>query len=71
MKNLLFFLLALFLLFVSCSDKEPTAPEESTPAEVLAEKTIGPEGGTLETEDFKLNIPTGAFSTSAKFEILC
>jgi hypothetical protein len=57
------------VLIVSCKD-EPTAPEETTSTEqALAEKTIGPEGGTLETETFKLKVPAGSFSQSTQLKL--
>lgn len=64
MKNFIPFILILLISLISCKD-EPTAPEETTPTEqALTEKTIGPEGGTLETEDFKLIVPSGAFTNN-------
>ena len=63
------FFFLLFLFVASCKDKAPTAPEESTSAEVLAEKTIGPEGGTLETENFKLTVPNGAFTANTQLRL--
>ncbi len=69
MKNILYFLFCSSILFLSCKDSKPTAPAETTPTEILAEKTIGPDGGTLETEDFKLSVPNGAFSTSAQLKL--
>jgi hypothetical protein len=70
MKKFIPFFLVLFLIINSCKDNEPTAPEETTPTEqALAEKTIGPEGGTLETEDFKLIVPADAFSNSALLKL--
>jgi hypothetical protein len=69
MKKIISFLFLLLLTIVSCKD-DPTAPEETTPTEqVLAEKTIGPEGGTLETEKFKLKVPAGSFSQSTQLKL--
>jgi hypothetical protein len=62
MKTIIPFLLILIFIFVTCNEDKPTAPEEEVQnQDVLAEASIGPEGGLLETEDFKLNIPSGAF----------
>lgn len=56
-------LLILFLLFVNSCKDEPTAPEESMPAEeALADVTIGPEGGELRTDELLLTVPEGAFT---------
>jgi len=69
MKNIIPFLLIAIFIFNTCKENEPTAPEEKTPQEILAETTIGPEGGTLETEDFKLTVPSGAFSQTAELSL--
>lgn len=43
------------LLFVSaCREDEPTAPVIPSEDEAIAEATIGPDGGTLSTNDFSL-----------------
>lgn len=70
MKNIIPFILISILLFSTCKENEPTAPEDETPnSEVLAEDTIGGEGGILHTEDFELSIPPGAFISSNKIVI--
>jgi hypothetical protein len=69
MKNIIPFLLIAILFFNTCKENEPTAPEEETPQEVLAEALIGPEGGTLETEDFKLTVPSGAFNQTGELSL--
>ena len=61
----------IILLFLTCKEDEPTAPEEEVSSEeVIAETTIGPEGGSLETEDFKLTIPAGAFAEMSNLQLL-
>ena len=44
-------------------------PKKKHQQELLAEAPIGPEGGTLETEDFKLTVPSGAFSQTAELSL--
>ena len=64
-----FLLLILFIiLLTTCTEKEPTTPEE-IPQEVLAEATIGPEGGTLETKDFILTLASVAFSSVSDMKL--
>ena len=71
MKKTIPFILIILLIFLTCKEKEPTAPEDETPkSEILAEATIGIEGGTIETEDFKLTIPNGAFSNTSTIKIM-
>ena len=63
-------LLILTLLFcVSCKDSEPTAPQETSQNQPLAEKTIGPDGGIIEAEDFKLEISAGTFTESITLKL--
>ena len=73
MKNLLWFLIILLFtatfLFFSCKDKEPTAPQDTPPEQPLAEKNIGPEGGILETEEFKLEISAGTLSEITELKL--
>jgi hypothetical protein len=47
-----------------CLNPEPEPdepPGEDDPYELLAEQTVGTEGGLLEAEGFRLTIPAGAF----------
>lgn len=63
MKKLNSFLIVIILFTISCKEKEPTAPTDNTPTNVLAETTIGQEGGELKTDIFYLAVPSGAFSS--------
>lgn len=70
MKNIIPLLLIAILFFYTCKENEPTAPEVETPTgDLMAEANIGPEGGMLETEDFRLIVPNGSFSESSKLEL--
>ena len=71
MKLVIPSLVIICLLILSCKEDEPTAPEEETPNEneILVEATVGPEGGALETEDFKLSIPSGAFDQNEDLKL--
>jgi len=69
MRILLNYILLLVIFLVGCKNNEPTAPEEAIPSEAVAEATVGPEGGTLETNEFKLTIPGGAFETVAELKL--
>ena len=69
MKKAISFLLAIILLFLSCNEKEPTAPTEDQPTEVLAEATIGPSGGELQTDDFVIRVPQGAFDSENQLSL--
>lgn len=54
-------LLALIPIVFMLSCSGGTDPVETPPEPPLAEVSIGPEGGTLEIDDFILNVPAGAF----------
>lgn len=70
MKKLFLFIILISILFVSCKENEPTAPEEETPQkEALASANIGSSGGKLTTDNFTLTIPAGAFTTSADIKL--
>lgn len=60
-----------FLLsFAGCS-KKSTSPDEQ-PADdysLLATETIGPDGGSLETSEFFLTVPPGAFGSSVELKL--
>lgn len=68
-KKFLPYLILLFLFINSCKDAEPTAPRDTPQDQPLAEKNIGPEGGILETEDFKLEISAGTLTEEAKLKL--
>jgi hypothetical protein len=62
-------LLASALLAPSCSpDRDLVSPDSSTPPP-LASAAIGSEGGSLQSEDFVLSVPAGAFSEAADLEL--
>ena len=64
MKTLPESLLAFALvLAVSCNKDKLEPTESNTNFEVEASVTIGPEGGSVETESFILTIPAGAFDS--------
>jgi hypothetical protein len=68
MKKLLS-LITLFLILINgCTEDGPTVPEERQ-GDALASETVGPRGGTLETENFKLTIPAGAFSETTELKL--
>ncbi len=69
MKKSLSLFIVMFIIFNGCTKEEPTAPEEEISTEVLAEATVGPEGGILETEQFKLTIPSGALLESSNIKL--
>ena len=69
MKKLILYLFVLSLLLTFCSKDNPTSPEEEIPGELLATTTIGPEGGSLQTEGFKLTVPEGAFTGAADLKL--
>jgi hypothetical protein len=57
-----FFLVCILCLLWGCSGDSPTGPDSEDNAYTLEEtETIGPAGGTIETEDFSLTVPAGAF----------
>ncbi|VAX27253.1 hypothetical protein MNBD_IGNAVI01-1119 [hydrothermal vent metagenome] len=68
MKNQIFGLLFILFIFVSCKENAPTKPEEIID-DAIATETIGASGGTLETKEFKLEIPPGAFRTGAELKL--
>jgi hypothetical protein len=51
----------LALLFLLGCSNDSTKPHENPSSPPLSEATIGPGGGVLETEDFSLSVPEGAF----------
>ena len=69
MRKLNSFLIVIILFTMSCKEKEPTAPTEDQPTEVLAEVTIGPSGGELQTDDFVIRVPQGAFDSENQLSL--
>ncbi|MFC1572238.1 hypothetical protein ACFL6M_01440 [Candidatus Eisenbacteria bacterium] len=54
-----------FCLGCSESSSGPETGNDPPPdSEVVAEESIGPDGGTLETDDFSMIVPAGAFDTT-------
>ncbi|MBD3396754.1 MAG: hypothetical protein GF418_14115, partial [Chitinivibrionales bacterium] len=69
MKKLLAaFAFTLLALFVGCSDEKTTQPEGGGP-QPDATATIGPEGGSLETDGFTLTVPENAFTGDATLSV--
>jgi len=66
MKNLVLLLMVTFLALYSCKKEivEQNPKDEPPIEETVAEATIGPAGGKLETEDVVLIVPEGAFDTT-------
>jgi len=66
----LFSLLLITLLFSSCKKDEdnPPAPPSDQPT-LLAQEQIGPEGGTLTSDEVTITIPQGAFSKTADISL--
>ncbi|MFZ1290190.1 MAG: hypothetical protein WAR79_08865 [Melioribacteraceae bacterium] len=62
------FLCLLLIIISTCKEPEPTSPED-TKDKPLAEKTIGSEGGVLETEDFKLEFTSGTLTETAQLKL--
>jgi len=70
-KNLILLLCILSLAIYSC-EKEPDEPDQNgDPADnpSLLEADIGSAGGKLETEDFVLTVPEGAFDTTVTLKL--
>jgi hypothetical protein len=55
-------ILELCFLFTACKKDQSTGPAQDENFSVEASETIGSEGGILETEDFIMTIPAGAFN---------
>jgi len=69
MKKLILVLFCLlFIIIVTCSKDQPIEPSNEQ-NDLLAEATIGIEGGTISTDNFILTVPAGAFSTTADFKL--
>lgn len=71
MKNLILFLCMLPLLLNSCKKNlnEPI-PEELPPEDqAFSELVVDASGGILETEDFTLSVPEGAFDTTVTLRL--
>jgi hypothetical protein len=67
-KNYLTLCLILITIFIACDKDNPTSPEELT-GDLLATETIGSGGGILESENFKLTIPSGAFFSDVEIKL--
>ncbi len=64
MSRFRFALLFLGVFIAGCVERERLTPTEP-PADVpLAQETIGPAGGVLQTEAFRLTVPAGALETT-------
>jgi hypothetical protein len=72
MKTLLALCLPfLMIALLSCSQSSDPVenPPPTDPFELIAEESIGVEGGTLEAEGFELTIPAGAFESTQTLEV--
>jgi len=73
MKNLIVFLCMLSLLFSACKkdlDEPDLNPnEEPSGDQASLEAVIGAAGGKLETKDFIITVPEGAFDTTATLKL--
>jgi hypothetical protein len=56
--------LLLGIFIAGCLERERLTPTEPLPDVPLAEGTIGPAGGVLQTETFRLTVPAGALGTA-------
>ena len=71
MKNLILFLCMLSFSFHSCKkdNVEPDPNGEPSGDQTVLEAVIGAEGGKLETEDFILTVPEGAFDETTTLRL--
>jgi hypothetical protein len=69
MKKSIIILSVAMLGFIACSKKSPTKPEDDTSEKPLTSVIIGQNGGVLETEDFKITIPAGSFSSNTEIKM--
>ncbi len=67
-KFFVFACLVFLLLLSNCSEDAPTKPEEKKD-DASATQTIDASGGTIETEDFKLEVPPGAFGNGVELKL--
>ncbi|MFH1313488.1 MAG: hypothetical protein ABIJ00_09745 [Candidatus Eisenbacteria bacterium] len=68
MKRILPVLVVVVLLLCGCGGDSPTSTD--TPVETPeATATIGPDGGTLEIDDFVMTVPAGAFSSDTDLKL--
>ncbi|MCK4385577.1 MAG: hypothetical protein KAW52_04860 [candidate division Zixibacteria bacterium] len=69
-KSTLVLLLGIWLLITGCSKKSTTPEEKPTEDYSLeATQTIGSDGGSIEVDDFSLEVPDGAFSTNVELRL--
>ncbi len=60
--------LCISILYAGCSSDGPTGTDEPR-NDPIATATIGPEGGTMATDDFILDVPAGAFDSSNELNL--
>jgi hypothetical protein len=65
-RFILLSIVSLFLLFTLSCIKDPTSPDEN---ESQTTVIIGVDGGTLETEDFSLQVPAGSFQNETTLSL--
>ncbi len=60
---------AVLFVFAACELIEGDDPANGIDMGLVAEAVIGPEGGTLESDDFELEVPEGSFSDTYHLEL--
>ncbi|MEJ2613778.1 MAG: hypothetical protein P8Z35_02375 [Ignavibacteriaceae bacterium] len=60
MKLQMLTFILLLLISLSCKKDNPVTPENPE-EDPLTEAVIGPEGGSVSTDEFMITIPAGAF----------
>ena len=68
MKAMILLITAAMLTMFACSGDESSSPEPDEEAPLVVD-TLGTAGGTLETDDFALAVPAGAFSSPAELKL--
>ena len=68
MKLQILTLILLLLISLSCKKDNPVTPENPE-EEPLTEAVIGPEGGSISTNEFIIAIPTGAFDEKQNMKL--
>lgn len=70
MRKVILFICLIPLLSATCTKEAPEPDPGDVPSEdLLVRADIGPEGGKLQTEDFLLVIPEGAFDTTVTISL--
>jgi hypothetical protein len=70
MRQLCVFSLVFVLcLLLGCSEDSPTGLDDDSAYTLEESETLGAEGGTIETDDFSLTVPAGAFDGNYTLEL--